>query len=372
MDVIKNFDGSNYKGYARRSDCHDPELIMSLDNDPESINYQEKMLLCSSAVEEESFKYFAEKYVANERRSTRNYQTGKKMRYGTFIDVLLPKAGWDKKQMIRVAKSYAENVRTNKGTKWIAWSYKRNTAQFLRIWLCDREKFHVKRMKKPVYKKTQYVNKNTGAFCSRNDPDAVLKYKKGQERPASENEPIEYIEFSEEKTRSFDGGNQNLSETRKWLLETLMHSLQEFKIEVFQWMLMKRKTSKERYSRWVKRCICANNRVMRYIEEQINVWYQIAKDRSSLSFKDQDMIQGDPFIPQHEIDAMKIRTPFMNRLIELWTRYSEIFKHERFEVDGMEFVLAHKRCNEIEANCSYLRTIFDQDMQNTIAAFAPE
>jgi len=81
------------------------------------------------------------------------------------------------------------------------------------------------------------------------------------------------------------------------------------------------------------------------------------------------MIRGDPFIRKTEIDEMKIRTPLMNKILEMWNKYSEIFKKNKFEASGTEYPLTHTRCNEVEANCTYLRLIFDQEISNTKVAF---
>jgi hypothetical protein len=369
MKILANSNGSDYKAYAKRSDVHDPAVILSIENDPELINCKEKCFLCNAAVEEKTFGLFAQKYIDYEKSHDRKYGAKKKMRYGTVVDVLLPKSSWDNLQLIHVAKTYAEHIRSNKGIKWAAWSYVRGKAQFIRIWFCDREKFYVPKLIKPIYKKTQYVNRNTGAFCSRTDPEAVIKYKKGQAIPGAAEQNAEYTEWSEQKMRLFDGSQSNLSETRKWLLDTLIESLKEYKIEILNGLLMKRKKWKETYSRWVKRCICANNRLIRYIEQCINILWQTAKNRSSLSYRDQDMIRGDTFIGKAEIDEMKIRTPLMNKILEMWNKYSEIFKKGKFEANGTEYPLAHTRCNEVEANCTYLRSIFDQEMNNTKVAF---
>lgn len=124
----------------------------------------------------------------------------------------------------------------------------------------------------------------------------MIKYKKGQAIPGAGDGNAEYTEWSEQKMRLFDGSLSSLSETRKWLLDNLIESLKEYRLEILNGLLMKRKKWKETYSRWVKRCIFANNRLIRYIEQCINILWQTAKNRSSLSFRDQDMIRGDPFI----------------------------------------------------------------------------
>jgi len=241
MQILANSSGSDYKAYAKRSDVHDPAVILDIENDPDMENCKDMCFLCNAAVEERTFKLFVQKYIDYEKNHDRKYVANKKMRYGTVVDVLLPKSSWDNLQLIHVAKTYAENIRTNKGINWAAWSYVRGKAQFIRIWFCDRKKFYVPKLVKPVYKKTQYVNQNTGAFSNRTDPEAVIKYKKEQVIPGAGDGNAEYTEWSEQKMRLFDGSQSSLSETRKWLLDTLIESLKEYRLEILNGLLMKRK-----------------------------------------------------------------------------------------------------------------------------------
>lgn len=362
MEIVKN--GNDVRMYIREIPCTDPEWIRKPTLIEECEGVKKIRYLCDSGFDEMTYSRYLSELLAFEEERKRNYQS-KKMRYGLFFLAMLPKGSWDDLSMSKAARCFANQLRgENKGLKWVVWSYRKGKATYLLLWMADREKFYVPHKKTKVFTKTQYINKQTGKFCGKNDPDAEVLFKKGSKKEDGEI----YTWFAEQKTRAFAYSTSESGKAkRQWLCDCLIHALKEFAVKIMEGFMLKRRKMKAFYNRWVKRCVVAHNRVQKHIEDTLNYYWTLERNSAPMSIRDELILQESTGIFDSDIIDMKLPTAFSRDLKSLYQKLVEIFEGNlTFVYQENEYRLKDCRCDRYEEVCRSLKKYFEEEMNQVL------
>ncbi len=385
MNLVKDKLGK-VRTYIRETPVHDSEWIFKpflfdqsvIDQDEslsaavkenlkKKMEYEFSMIAASCDLEQ----LYEDKkaYIQYENDHSRNYTT-KKMRYGVFEDVLLPE-DFDAEGMgSKFAHRFAKNMINGSLLRWSAWYYQKGRGKYMRFWFSDREQYSKPLEFKQVYQKTQFINKVTGCFCSKHDENAELLYTKGQEIPDAE--PI-FSAFNPTKVRYFNFSHDKekfgLKEYRERLIECFTSALKMFNVNVIEGFLFKRRKQKRIYSRWIKRCVTAENRCQRQIEDELNHWYQKDLDKSPLTMKAQRDFEEFGYPNDVEFKNMKAMSPLRKELTDLYVTLSNVFKNHKFTYNDEEISLYGCRCDLAEERFETLKTSFKERLSLILAKY---
>lgn len=355
---------------------------------------------CSKFSDGMTFEKYRKAYIENEEKRSANYKDRKK-RFGTFFDIQLPLRDWgsfepkktkdikDKKksngwepgdQLRDFVKDIAEQmIDSEQGLKWCAWIFflpgiKQRYRKwiYVRIWISDREMYSERSEKELLdkdgcimnyYKSTRYINSKTGRFCKKNDPDAVLLYKKGQLKSIE----TEYkIRFKDTKTTRFKyrKGWEAWAELREWMLGCYENALNKLGMTFQKALLFKRRKNKFWYSKYVKRCVTAENKMQRYMEEKINELYDKTLSARYLDMEQQEYLRK--LNSNHEKDWKELQETMSTNntwlVIKLRDQFQEILDEKAFtDQYGIEYSIKGL-CNYVEMSFEALRMYFDFEL----------
>lgn len=306
---------------------------------------------------------FLKEFVGYEEAHTRRY-TGKKMRYGVWIDLMLPIGNWEKSTMLKIARRFANRIQAGfKGLKWFAFYYYKGKATYIRLWISDREKYYVPRLIKPVYKRNIYINAKTGVFCSKKDEDAVLAYKKGAVKKNAKAIGKSY--FAEAKTRLFAYSTRPSAgkEKRTWLLNCALEALNGLGVDIHEEFMFKRRKMKRSFSLYVKRCVIAENKLQIYTEDVLNRLMNAELNAAPLYLNDEKYLHVSPGMSDEEMLKMKVPSLFSAGLIEIYEWLENIFTVGKFTYKDVEYRFHHTRVDLAEQALRQLRICFDRKVK---------
>lgn len=356
----QNDANKNIRAFVKQLNVHDPALISKPELADEKIRF---FTLGNSGFDEMSGAQFLKAFTEYEKAHERQY-AGKKMRYGVWVDLMMPLGNWEKSTMLKVARRFAKRIQAgNKGLKWFAFYYYKGKAIYIRLWISDREKFYVPRLIKPVYKRNIFVNAKTGVFCSRKDEDAVLAYRKGAVKKGAKTLGKSY--FAETKTRLFAYSARPSAgkEKRTWLLNCALEALKGFGIEIHEGFMFKRRKMKRSFSLYVKRCVIAENKLQIYTEDVLNRLMNAEMNAAPVYLKDEKYIHVSPGVSDEELMKMKAPSLFSAGLIEIYEWLETIFAEGKFTYKDMEYKFHRTRVDLAEQALRVLRICFDQKVK---------
>lgn len=348
------------RSFVQQQNVHDPAWIAH----PELADTKLKFFsLGNSGFDEMSGSQFLKAFTEYEKAHERHY-AGKKMRYGVWIDLMLPIGNWEKSTMLKVARRFAKRIQAGfKGIKWFAFYYYRGKATYIRLWISDREKYYVPKLVKPVYKRNIYVNAKSGVFCSRKDEDAVLAYRKGAVKKGAKTLGKSY--FAETKTRLFAYSTRPSAgkEKRTWLLNCALEALKGFGIEIHEGFMFKRRKMKRSFSLYVKRCVIAENKLQIYTEDVLNRLMNAEMNAAPLYLKDEKYLHVSPGVSDEELMKMKVPSVFSAGLIEIYEWLETIFAEGKFTYKDVEYKFHKTRVDLAEQALRQLRICFERKIK---------
>lgn len=129
--------------------------------------------------------------------------------FGMKVRLMLDKKH-SKEEMIEIARTFVKEKYQN--FPFFCWYFKRGSAHYLIIFICDRRYFNGKtKTISEKYSKDVYENSVTHKFCSKDDDNAVLKFKKGDIRTSYK------AKFSKKKQGLFyQFGNFSKEQFKHW------------------------------------------------------------------------------------------------------------------------------------------------------------
>lgn len=345
------------RSFVQQQNVHDPAWIAH----PELADVKSRFFsLGNSGFDEMSGSQFLKAFTEYEKAHERHY-AGKKMRYGVWIDLMLPIGNWEKSTMLKIARRFAKRIQVGfKGLKWFAFYYYKGKATYIRLWISDREKFYVPKLIKPVYKRNIYVNAKTGVFCSKKDEDAVLAYRKGAVKKDAK--PLSKSFFAETKTRLFAYSTRPSAgkEKRTWLLNCAIEAMKGFGIDIHEGFMFKRRKMKRSFSLYVKRCVIAENKLQIYTEDVLNRLMSAEINAAPLYLKDEKYMHVSPGVGEDELMKMKIPSLFSAGLIEIYEWLENIFAEGKFTYKDVEYKFHQTRVDLAEQALRQLRICFDR------------
>lgn len=291
-----------------------------------------------------------DEFESNKKRMFDNSQY--KARYGVIIDVLLPKNEWYDYELKKLSSTYCRYIiQKEKGLKYAAWIVKKGQASYLKIYISDREVHETEKVK--TYKRTMYVNKHTNIICKADDPDAIVKHKKGDfVLDQDGNKIVEQLEFKDRKTDLFkykdSQYNSFIQMFKDFYLQAILKTLDKIKINFGKYF--RRYNLKYGYDAFQKRIIKANNLLMQYIQNCINeelskhIRYPDEYERNRLLYEPGEIIQTEPG----------------KKFLKLFDKYSKIFKEKMFSIGNKNYKIAKCRVDIAEDNLEKLKKFFDR------------
>ena len=350
----------NMHAFVKQQNVHDPAWIAHPELADENIRF---FSLGNSGFDEMSGTQFLNAFLGYEKAHERHYQ-GRNMRYGVWIDLMLPIGNWEKSTMLKIARRFAKRIQAGfKGLKWLAFYYYKGKATYIRLWISDRVKFYVPRLIKPVYKRNIYINAKTGVFCSKKDDDAVLAYKKGAVKNNAKAIGKSY--FAEAKTRLFAYSARPSAgkEKRTWLLNCAIEAMKGLGIELHESFMFKRRKMKRSFSLYVKRCVIAENKLQIYAEDVLNRLMYAEMNVAPLYLKDEKYIHVSPGVSEDELKKMKVPSVFSAGLIEIYEWLETIFAEGKFTYKDVEYKFHQTRVDLAEQALRVLRICFDRKIK---------
>ncbi len=321
--------------------------------------------LTSSSMDGMTIPEFVNAY-AEVSKQHEHLKNGQKSRFGVFLDVLLPLKIKGQEEAKTLCQKFLENLTEgNKQIKWIAYTYKIgrvNVMQMLRVWICDREKYYVPHLVKPVYQKTQYVDKTTGDFCGKKAENAVLLYKKGDVIPGAE--PIK-TEFALVKDRRFCTSKNDLSAKRKWILDCWKEAVAMFRKEdLMKFFVMKKRQMRQSYNRYVKRCVLAENRTIRRIENLANWLIYKIRTTAPIGYIDwRDLALSGSNPSEKEMLDLKLQTQEEKTVRSIVASFADALKDGEFFYKDETVQIKKLRCDRAERNFRLMEKVFEQKLK---------
>lgn len=352
-----NQSGKNYRVFVKQINVHDAAWITNPDLAENKLRF---FSLGNSGFDEMTGSQFLKAFVEYENGHARQY-AGKKMRYGVWIDLMLPIGNWEKNNMMKVARRFAKRIQAGfKGLKWFAFYYYKGKATYIRLWISDREKYYVPRLVKPVYKRNIYINAKTGVFCSKKDEDAVLAYRKGAVKKDAK--PLSKSYFADVKTRLFAYSARPSAgkEKRTWLVNCALEAMKGLGIEIHESFMFKRRKMKRSFSLYVKRCVIAENKLQIYTEDVLNRLMSAEMNAAPLYLKNEKYMHVSPGVSDEELMKMKIPSMFSVGLIEIYEWLEIIFAEGEFIYKDVEYKFHQTRVDLAEQALWQLRICFDR------------
>lgn len=343
MNILKSLYSEEWQHYLRAEPVRNlDELEKQLKNSP--------FLYSNFSLKPKKFIEQIKKYEAN---FSKKYLV-KKARYGMSFILLMPEGDWDNNKLIKIASTFVKMViQKEKGLKYISYYYVKNKAKYLCVYIYDREYKGSSFIKK--YKRDFVINKNTGRACSKSDENALILHKKGDVVKDKDGNELKE-EFKSTKTRIFCYKEEQflawITMFRDYFLQALLKSKAEIKVG----FILRRKNLNKAFNRFAKRIIIANNKLMQYIQNEINYWYE-----QSLRVPDNYEIYKEAF----EIDE-KLTTSFSKSIESLMKKYRNIFAEDKFEDNNTEYKLDGFRCDVVEGNLIKLKKLFQNDLKEII------
>lgn len=348
------------RSFVQQQNVHDPSWISHPESADEKIRF---FALGNSGFDEMSASQFLKAFVGYEESHARRY-AGKKMRYGVWIDLMLPIGNWEKTTMLKIARRFAKRIQAGFiGLKWFAFYYYKGKATYIRLWISDREKYYVPRLIKPVYKRNIYINAKTGVFCSKKDENAVLAYRKGAVKKGVK--PLGKSYFAEAKTRLFAYSARPSAgkEKRTWLLNCALEAMKGLGIEIHEGFLFKRRKMKRSFSLYVKRCVIAENKLQIYTEDVLNRLMNAEMNAAPLYLEDEKYMHVSPGVSEDELKKMKVPSLFSAGLIEIYEWLESIFTEGKFTYKDMEYKFHKTRVDLAEQALRQLRICFERKIK---------
>lgn len=333
---------SKFQGFVKI----DP--LRSFDN-LRSISKKGKLLIKRTSKSVSEYIDVAESY---EKSRERNFKGDYEHHYGLIIDILLPKREWTNDELVKFSSRYCKYITgEEKGLNYISWKITRGQAIYLKIYIASREEYTLTTAKK--YKKDFYIHKITNKIVSKNDEMAILKCKKNElYRDDNGQLVFEKNEFKYVKSRRF---NYKPSE---W--DQFKDTFREFMIQTLNYMNLlhksygkyfRRYSLKGAFNRYLRRIIERNNKVIQYIQNELN--YYLSKTyryASSYEVYRYGFNLEDP-----------IETERSAIVLNLFSKYRKIFNQKYYEYENQKYHLYHTRVDIVESNLAKLKRIFNQD-----------
>ncbi len=349
----------NMRSFVQQNNVHDPEWIAHPELADEKIRF---FSLGNSGFDEMTGSQFLNEFIGYEKAHERHYQE-RNMRYGVWVDLMLPKGNWDKSTMLKLTRRFAKRIQAgNKGLKWFAYYFYKGEGTYVRLWISDREKFYVPKLIKPVYKKNVYVNAKTGVFCGKKDENAVLACKKGA---VKNNAKLEKTWFSETKTRLFAYSERPNAgdEKKRWLWNCALEAMKGFDVEIHEGFMFKRRKMKRSFSLYLRRCVIAENKLQIYAEDVLNRLMNAEMNAAPLYLKDEKYLHVSPGVSDEELMKMKVPSLFSAGLIEIYEWLETIFAEGKFTYKDVEYKFRKTRVDFAEQALRQVRICFERKIK---------
>ncbi|MCI6272701.1 MAG: hypothetical protein MR601_07140 [Erysipelotrichaceae bacterium] len=343
MNILKSMYGKEWQHYLRIEPIRD---ISELELKVNSM----QLLYSNFSLRSKTFFDQIKKYESN---FSKEYKV-KKARYGYSFTLLLPEGEWNNSRLIKITSMFVKMVVGKEtGLKYISYSYSINKAKYIYIYIYDREyrgKHFVKK-----YKRDFVINKNTGRACSKTDKDAVILHHKGDVMKDKSGKEITE-EFKSTKTRIFCYKDEQFLSWLNMFRDYFFQALLKAEATLKTGFILRRKNLNKALNRFKKRIIIANNKLIQYVQNEVNYWYE-----QSLRSPEAAEIYKDAY----EVTD-KIETSFSKAIEKLLKKYRNIFAEDEYEHENIKYKLDGFRCDVVEENLIKLKDIFNLDLQTVL------
>lgn len=343
MEIVKDINNESYQSFVE-------------------INIVRSLSLIKKEISENKIVSFNTPYIPNkfidyaieyEKRYERDFKNSEyKARYGILLNILLPKKEFDINKIKKIIRMYTRMIIQNEtGLKHIAWTYKKGSANMLKIYIYDREVSNKKLARR--YKRDIYVNKLNNKICSKNDDFAVMIAKKGDLiKDKNNEEKKEYIKST--KTRIFIYKNGEFETFRKRFMDCYHQTLIKMQYKIKDGFIIRRKNLNKAFNRFQRRIIIKVNQLIQYIQNEINKYYDFSlKNIDSYDAYRYQVLPGE-----------KLETNKSKNVIKILEEYRKIIAAEVFYINDIEYKLNGYRCDLVEFNCDLLKEKFDKDIRS--------
>ncbi len=261
--------------------------------------------------------------------------------------------GYTMKELFDVSKKLVkELIGEEKGLKATSFLETNKNITYVNIFILDREYHYVNTY--ATYSNTSYQNKNTLSFCNKNDPDAIIAYKKGDLKKDKNGNLIKVERyFKTTKTRRFILWEKNRSAVRNEfakLIYQCLHFIEKFSINIIKAKYIFKKNIKYAFNRFAKRNIININRTISLIQNELNLLI------------DNDIKYSYDYKNPYHIPEL-IPNEFPKNYLDLYNKYKDIFKTNNFIFDDTEYNIKFTcRSDVLEKNLRLLLNVFYEDL----------
>ena len=279
----------------------------------------------------------------------------KKQRFGWMFDLMLPEGEYQEMTLKRLCRKFWRDVvGKEKNLRYAAWTYTlpyKKPIKMVRIWIYDREYY----LHKEKYLRDVWIDP-AGKVCSKKTEGAVLKARKGDVIPDRD-----VVYFKRTKSRVFEFMITGFEVKRQYYKDCWVQALEAVtNTKVVPGRYFPRLSLKKASNRFIRRIIIAGNVARQQIQNVLLSRMNAVKLEAPLSYRDWIIDReavGGP-------GGMKMKI-----LNELFDKYAEIFRKNKFTWKDEEYKLTSIRCDYAEKNCMKLMEMFKEDMSNVSAKF---
>lgn len=346
MRILKNIDAEHqYQGFLKVK-------IVEKINELKKIDSQYKKVVGNIPGLFSNYLYLLDEFEKNKEYE---YKKGYKKRYGVLFTVLVPEDKfWNDLSLIKIASRFHKYVvGEEKGLKYQAYKMIKGKAIYLKIYIADRESYIHSDVKR--YKRDAYVDIKTHRWCSKDNPNAMIKYKKGEYiKNAQGDIVIEKKLFKDRKSRRFIYKNFNawIDMFKDLFFQTLLYFKERIKITYGKYF--KRLNLKGAFTRYKRRIVKANNLLMQYIQNTLNYELQIYSKYPDAYDIKHSLYDEFELIPQGKTKD----------IYNFFDKYRKIFTSGEYLVNEVVYKIAKCRCDLAEDNLENLKHIFNIEINN--------
>ena len=299
--------------------------------------------------------YLKELSKFEKKYSKRDYQK-KKARYGYIIHFLVPSCSESKKRRLAYSIS-KELIGDEKGLKTICVIKKRVIAEYLIVFVSDREYYKQSMIKR--YDKDLIKNKITKRWTKASDPDGVIVHKKG-EAMVDQNGAVkkETILFKKRKSRRFNYKRNEAEYFDKLLIDILAAALNKEDLS-YAGFSFPRLNLKEGKNKFLKRIIVRSNITMVMIEGLM-----IQTLGRNIEYKDHRSKAKHELDPDAWWWEKKVDKNLYAAVKSFYYKYLNRFKKGSYH-DENEIIrsIAKTRCDVAEENLNHLFDMAQKELE---------